>query len=335
MVPSRRTIMTAGAASLLLPAAGVSANVPPDLSSRIRKLFHALPGTNALKIWAPATSGSEEILVAIHPNRKIFVASAFKAYVLAALLKSLDSPDVVARLKETDLSLDKTFFSFGSDVFNQPDLTGIVSLRTAAEAMIMHSDNTATNMVMAYIGVDAIRKFIADMGFTETQIPDSTRTFGAYLFGLADYKTATYDEVLAAAQAANGILAHPFLNPVETMASTASNLISLYMCTLQDGFFENLETLAEYRRILSLADGVFEAVPLDAHGFAKTGYADFPNQHARSNAGAMTFAGRWVYFATVINWGSPEGADPETVIQWQAALRTSLQLIYDQLSPQS
>jgi beta-lactamase class A len=332
MQPSRRLMLTAGTAAAILGNARANAHDASDITRKISDLFRALPGTNTLKIWAPATADTPEILIAIRPTRKIFVASAFKAYVLAALLKSLDSPDIVDKLKSTDLSLDKSFFAFGSDMFHIPDLTGIVSLRTAAEAMIMHSDNTATNMVMAEVGVANIRAFIADLGLAQTQIPDSTRTFGAYLFGLSDYETATYDEVLAAAQRGDP-LAHPFLNPVETMASSAANLVTLYACTLQDGFFENVETLNEYRRILSLADGVFEAVPLGAHGFAKTGYADFPAQHARSNAGAMTFAGRWVYFATVINWDAAEPADPATVLQWQAALRTSLQMIFEQLSP--
>ena len=150
------------------------------------------------------------------------------------------------------------------------------------------------------------------------------------MFGLPDYKMATWSEVLAAAQR-GGPLANPFLNEVETLASSATDLVSHYSRTLQEGFFENPETLDEYRRILALADGVFQAVPLGTSGFAKTGYSDFPGFHARSNAGAMTFAGRWVYFASIINWPSPEPDDPATVKTWTESLKTALRLIYEHL----
>ena len=38
-------------------------------------------------------------------------------------------------------------------MFNPPNLSGLVSQRTALEAMIMHSDNTATDMSMKQVGV--------------------------------------------------------------------------------------------------------------------------------------------------------------------------------------
>jgi beta-lactamase class A len=270
--------------------------------------------------------------VVLHPSQRVFVASAFKCYVLAARLKALDAPNIVTLLKSNELTLDDSVWSLGSDMLNPPDLSGLISERTAAEAMIMHSDNTGTDMIMKATGVDTIRQVIAGLGLTHTQIPDSTRSFGAYLFGLTNYKTASYAEVLAAAQSGAGVV-HPFLNDVETLASSASDLVSLYSQTLQGDFFANTETLNEYRRILSLADGVFEAVPFGTRGFAKTGYSDFPGFHARSNAGAVTFAGKWVYFASIINWDSPEQSDPQTVTDWTEALRSALQLIYQNLSP--
>jgi beta-lactamase class A len=334
MLPSRRALLTAAPAMAIAASTAAQAQSLGGLSGQIKDLFEALPGTKTLKILAPGTDGDAGFHVAIHPGQRIFVASAFKAYVLAALMKCLDSEDIVDKLKTTDVTLDANAFAFGSDIFNEPNVTGIVSLRTAAEAMIMHSDNTATNLVMAWLGVDTIRAFIAGFPARQTQIPDNTRAFGAYLFGLPDYKTASYDEVKAAAEQSTG-LAHPFLNDVQTMASTAADFILLMSRTLPGGYFQHQETQNEYRRILALADGVFEAVPFGVTGFAKTGYADFPNQHARSNVGAMTFGGRWVYFASIINWDAAEGADPATVQQWQDALSTSLRLIHDCMTSQS
>jgi beta-lactamase class A len=332
MIPSRRTVLTGGSAGLLLQSTNAQAQTTSDIAAQIKGLFRRLPGINTLKIWAPATSDTDEILVVLHPSQRVFVASAFKCYVLAACLKALDAPNIVSLLKSNELTLDDSVWSLGSDILNPPDLTGLISERTAAEAMIMHSDNTGTDMIMKATGVGYIRQVIAGLGLTHTQIPDSTRSFGAYLFGLPNYKTASYAEVLAAATSGTPV-ANPFLNDVETIASSASDLVSLYSHTLQGDFFANAETLNEYRRILSLADGVFEAVPFGTRGFAKTGYSDFPGFHARSNAGAVTFDGKWIYFASIINWDSPEQNDPQTVMDWTEAIRSALQLVYQHLSP--
>lgn len=332
MISSRRAVLAGGSGSLLLQNANAQTRTTPDIVGEIKRLFRGLPGFNSLKIWAPATSGREELLVLIHPSQRAFVASAFKSYVLAARLKMLDSPDIVSLLKSNELTLDETVWSPGSDILNPPNLTGVISERTAAEAMIMHSDNTGTDMIMRVTGPGYVRQVIAELGLGHTQIPDSTRSFGAYLFGLPDYRTATFAEVVAAAQSGAPI-ANPFLNDVETLASSASDLVSLYARTLTGNFFVNPETLDEYRRILSLADGVFQAAPFGTRGFAKTGYSDYPGFHARSNAGAVTFAGKWVYFASIINWDSPDPEDPQTVMDWTGAVKAALQLVHEHLSP--
>jgi len=246
-------------------------------------------------------------------------------------LRALDSKDVVERLITNRLALDESIWSLGSEIFSPPDLSGMVSERTAAEAMIMHSDNTGTDMMLKATGPDDVRRFIAGLGLLHTQIPDSTRILAAYVLGLPNFMTATYADVLHAFERGSPIV-NPLLNDVETMASSAADFVKFHSTTLQDGFFENPETTHEFRRVLALADGVFEAVPLGVSGFAKTGYADFPGFHVRSNAGAMTFDGKWVYFAGVINWDTAELPDEVIVKEWKEALRSALQLIYEHLS---
>jgi beta-lactamase class A len=331
MLPSRRDLLVTASAALALHSVAAEGASAGGISGQVKALFESLPGTHTLKFWAPSTSTTSEVLVETRSNLRIFIASAFKAYVLAARLKALDSPDVVERLRANKLALNESIWSLGSEIFSPPDLSGLVSERTAAEAMIMHSDNTATDMMLLATGPANVRQFIASLGLVHTQIPDSTRILAAYLLGLPNYLTATYAEVLQAFE--NGSpLVNPFLNNVETMASSASDLVKLYSTTLPDGFFDNPETTNEYRRVLALADGVFEAVPLGVSGFAKTGYADFPGFHVRSNAGAMTFDGKWVYFAGVFNWDTAELHDDETVAEWKAALKSALELIYQHLS---
>jgi beta-lactamase class A len=49
--------------------------------------------------------------------------------------------------------------------------------RTALEAIILRSDNTATDMIFNLAGADNIRKFIAAAGLRKTRVPDNTRIF--------------------------------------------------------------------------------------------------------------------------------------------------------------
>jgi beta-lactamase class A len=297
-----------------------------DLAARVIALFDGLPGRWAVKFLGTDAHGSPCLDIALRPDQRLFIASAFKGFVLATRLKQLDVPDIVDRLEQNRLRLDDSVWSFGSDVFDPPHLTGLVRERTAAEAMIMHSDNTGTDMIMKVAGADAVRRLIADLGLRQTQVPDSTRAMAAYMFGFADYRNATWAELVAAAEA-NTPFKYPFLNDVETMASSPADLVSLYVRTLPGGFFFMPQAQDEYRRILALADGVFEAVPFGTTGFAKTGYADVKGFHVRSNAGGMTFGGKWVYFAGVINWDAPQDEDEATVKRWKDALRAALLLI--------
>ena len=95
--------------------------------------------------------------------------------------------------------------------------------RTALEAMILHSDNTGTDMSMKLVGVDKVRAFIASAGLTNTLIPESTRSFIGYLLGAPDYLTFTWDEYVAAT---NDPIVNSPLNTTQTMASSADDLVS-------------------------------------------------------------------------------------------------------------
>ena len=157
----------------------------------------------------------------------MFVASANKTFALCKALQQVDLPDVVEELETTPLDLNASIWSQpGSPFFDPPHLKGTISERATLEAMIMNSDNTATDMIFKLAGVDNIRTLIASLGLTQTLIPDSTRAFSAYLFGAKNYKTITWDELEELLK--NGHLEHNFLNDVETLASSADDLVSYY-----------------------------------------------------------------------------------------------------------
>jgi beta-lactamase class A len=300
------------------------------LEEEILDLFSDLPDRKAFKIWAPKTRNGSEVLVQMNANQQMFMASTMKAVILCERLRQLDSPTVEKQIAEHELTLDKSVWSPGSAIFNPPDLSGIVSERTAMEAMVIHSDNTATDMVLKEAGADAVRKFIASIGLKKTMIPDSTRVFAGYVVGAPNYKTITWDELISIPP---GPLAHPFLNDVETLASSPDDLVSFFSRALQGRFFSHRETLFEFRRILMLGDiNHLVPFPLGLSVFGKAGYADTTGAHARSIAGSVYFPNRWVYFSMVLNWDSEQAEDNETVEKFYGAIHKSIALLQERLS---
>ncbi len=338
MLPSRRTIFALAPAGIGLSCTNLFAAGAPsgqhgsgdcsDLEAEIRKLFEDLPGQKAFKIWAPPSEGAPEFVAELHSEERLFSASANKALILCERLRQLDSPDVEQKLVAHELELDVNVWSLGSTVFLTDRLIGVVSERTALEAMISHSDNTATDMILKEATAANVRKFIAAIDLKSTMIPDSTRSLSAYLFGATDYKKISWEELLSFL---GKPFVHPVLNDVETLASSASDLVSFYARALQGDFFSDPETLRQFRRVLSLGDITYLVpFPIGMSVFGKAGYFDYPGEHARCIAGGVYFPDRWVYLATIINWDALEN-DPETVTAYFRATRRAIELVQQAL----
>ena len=324
--------MAAVVASLPAQAAGAARQFGETRRADIAMLFDDLPGDLGMKIHAPSSKGHKPgFTVQANADKVLFVASAIKTFALCEALRQADSPDIDKELEAKELTLDASVWSLGSPIFNPPALSGLVSVRTALEAMILRSDNTATDMIFNLAGADNIRRLIALAGLLQTRVPDNTRIFAGYLFGAPNYKTITWDELLKVA--GEGRIANAFLNDVETLASTAEDFVKYYSQALQGNFFQHGETLQEFRRMLTLCDFIYLVpIPLGVSAYAKSGNADIPGFHARSIAGGMFFADQWVYFAFILNWYAPEGEDPRTVQKFFAAIREALTRVRDALS---
>ena len=299
------------------------------MEGQIQAAFADLPGRRAVKIWAPSTNRSRPFLTQFNAQQRLFSASANKAFILCERLSQLDSPSVEEQLDTNELRLDQNVWSPGSTVFNAPNLSGIVSERTAMEAMITHSDNTATDMVLKQAGADNVRQFIGSIGLVSTMIPDSTRALAGYLFGAPNYRTITWEELLSLLGRQTPVTV-PALNDVETFSSSANDLVSFYEGALQGNFCRNQETLEEFRRIMLLGDIThIVPFPLGPNVFGKAGYFDLPGQHARCIAGGMYLSksNRWVYFAAILNWDAAEANDPATADRFFATLRDAIALV--------
>lgn len=337
MAYSKRAFLSGSAATavsaMAVPTSALAASKPVDAvtSNEIRGLLAALPGITAFKVWAPATEGKPAFLAGSRSaSRQLFVGSAIKTFVLCEALRQVDGPDVVQAMSQKQVPLDASVWSVDSRSFNPPNLTGLVSERTALEAMIMHSDNTATDMCLKLVGPDKVRAFIVSAGLSHTLIPDSTRVFFGYLLGVPDYKTFTWDELIAADDKP---IVNPPLNQQETLASSADDFVSYYARALQGEFFKHPETLNEFRRILTLGDAIsLLPFPLGVSAFVKGGSIDVKGFHCVCIPGGMFFANRWVYFCFNINWNAPAETDPDTVQAFIVAVRAAVNRIVNSLS---
>jgi beta-lactamase class A len=295
--------------------------------AEILDLFHSVPGDVAIKIHAPAANGKPEFLVESKSSKKMFVGSAIKTFILCEVLRQADSPNVVQTLKQEQLDLNASVWSLDSATFNPPNLIGKVSLRTALEAMIMHSDNTGTDMCLKHAGPDKVRQFIASIGLKNTLIPDATRSLFGYMLGAKGYKNFSWEDIQVAA---NAPLVNSPMNDVESMVSTGDDFQSYYSRALQGEFFKTKETLNEFRPILSIGDAIWLLpLPLGCSSFCKGGSIDVAGYHAIAAPGAMFFDNRWLYFFVAINWYSKEEHDPSTAIAFADAASRALALAKD------
>jgi beta-lactamase class A len=332
MFSSRRGFLTGAAAALgsmplARPAMEQKSGVSPEA---VLALFKALPGDVTIKIFAPAANGKPEFLVESNASKTMFVGSAIKSFILCEALRQADSPHVVQTLKTKQLSLDASVWSVDSATFNPPNLIGKVSHRTALEAMILHSDNTGTDMSIKEAGPDKVRALIASMGLKNTMIPDSTRSLFGYLLGAKDPKTFSWEELGAAA---NSPMVNSPMNKVETMTSSADDFVSYYSRALHGEFFKNKETLQEFRRILAMSDAIWLLpLPLGVSAFVKGGSIDVPGFHAVCVPGGMLFDDRWVYFCLTINWYAKAETDVQTVGAFAAAGSRALTMVKEALS---
>ena len=63
---------------------------------------------------------------------------------------------------------------------------------------------------------------------------------------------------------------------------------------------------------------------LGSSGFGKGGSFDAGNSHGLALAGGMYLSGRWVFFATLINWEKASEFDPATVGGFVEATKEAL-----------
>src|SRR5512139_1181745 len=164
----RRKLAALAAASTVAGTAIVSRAQTNDGGPRVQAAiarFAALPSASCQVIaehhtipWRAGHAATE----------RRFVGSALKTFILARWLRDVEE----GRLTEDkQMAVDDKARTLNSPVFL--NLSGTTPAVSVLEAMITHSDNTATDIAMAAVGADRVRALIAEAGLRHTQIADS------------------------------------------------------------------------------------------------------------------------------------------------------------------
>jgi beta-lactamase class A len=325
----RRSFWIRSAAAL----AGLAATGPAWARHSTRGLepwlrrFKSLPGTTSFRIDVDRHEIESD-----GAGRQLFVASAIKTFILCQYLRDVESGGLS---EDEQLPVDDSVRTAASPVFLE--LTGTTPARSILEAMITHSDNTATDIALKRVGPDRVRSFIAEHGLRATLIPDSTRRFFSYNVGAPlgeDIGWSGVQAVLASGHALG--TPHRPLNDQETLASSADDLVSYYERALAGRFFTKQATLAEFKRIL-LTNSFF---PDDTVGYGKGGSGDWvadatdvADFHAISYAGQMVVNATPVTFCFVVNWTSvdPHGTSDDLIPAFADVVKGSMEAIKQML----
>lgn len=325
----RRNFVALSAASALAAAGGAaSASDGTNDGSNLQQSdslgaalgrYLALPGTTSYLIHLG--QGGSLGRIAHQPNLILFNASAYKTFVLGQYLRDAEA----GRLSEDEqVAIDDGVRMLSSPVlFN---LTGTTTAQSVLEAMISHSDNTATDLATGKVGADRVRALIAEAGLRSIRIPDSTRRFFSYLLGAPAGVDLGWPGVVEVASNPPGPL-RPVLNQVITLAGNARDFVSWYEQALQGRFFTRPETLVEFKRIQAMSVQIPQAVPPDTPAYAKGGEFPSSDLSAKSLAGQMVVGDTPVTFCFLVNWEGSASDFPAVEAEFFAAIKGILSVI--------
>lgn len=311
----------AAGAALAAPAVLSSeAHAAPDTAAIERALrgFDKLPGDVAYRI--NVGRGGKRWTVGKKAARPFFVGSAVKTFILARFLKDVEN----GRLSETDqVKVNNAVRTLSSPVFLE--LTGTTQAKSALEAMITHSDNTATDIALAHVGAGRVRSLVEGAGLATVRIPTSTRLLFSYLGGAPFGVDVGWRGVK---QIERGKLFGPARSPMndrETMQGSADDFVSWYERVLAGEFIRTPAMQLEFRRISSMADALWAVVPQDTPAYGKGGSIEWDGFNCFSLPGQMLLGGTLpVTFSFCVNWKAPPSSIPGVFDGFASTIRAAL-----------
>jgi beta-lactamase class A len=321
----RRLPVLAAAAAMVAPTIAARAQMPSGGGARLQAAigrFARLPAASCLIV---ADHPAKPWQASHQPAARLFIGSAVKTFILAQYLRDVEE----GRLSEgKQMAIDDSVRSLSSPVFL--NVSGTTPAVSVLEAMISHSDNTATDVALAAVGADRVRGLIAEAGLKSTQIPESTRRMFSYLAGApegVDVGWAGIQRLVEAApaSASSGGPARPALNDRQTMASTAEDMVRWYRQALSGAYFKKPATLVEFKRIQAMASVLIHIVPADTMAHGKGGSIDWQDFHCFCIPGQMIVGKVPVSFCFTINWTGPGDGVAAMFQTYQTAIADTLQ----------
>ena len=156
----KRNRFVLGAAAALVAPARASATV---LEDKIARAAERSSGT--VGVWAHKLDVGGP--VAYNADERFPSASVIKVAILVSLFQYAEQhPDTFSR----ELTLELPDFVAGSEVLDGYSPGSSISVRTLARAMIEQSDNTASNVLIDFLGMPRIAATIRRAGLKKTQL---------------------------------------------------------------------------------------------------------------------------------------------------------------------
>jgi hypothetical protein len=148
---------------------GAPAPMLKNLDDAVAEL-QKLEGDVSFGVWRLGEAEPAPVIT-LDPDRPLAIGSAFKLYVLGALVR--DTTQGTRKLSDL-VTIDAGARSLPSGILQDWPEGATVTLDTAANLMISRSDNTATDLLMRTLGRDRVEAMLTPMGMRD---PARTRPF--------------------------------------------------------------------------------------------------------------------------------------------------------------
>ena len=314
-------LTAAAGAALAAPAILSSdAEAAPDTGD-IRKAlrgFDTLPGDVAYRI--NVGRGGKKFTAGQRAGETLFVGSSVKTFILARYLRDVEN----GRLSLAEqLKVNNGVRALSSPVFLE--LTGTTPATSVLEAMITHSDNTATDIALRQVGPGRVRTFVENAGLKSVRIATSTRLLFCYLAGAPFGVDEGWAGMKVIAEGGKfGPLRSP-MNRRETMQGSADDFVSYYEQVLAGELIRTEAMRREFRRISSMPAIFWSVGPENTPIFGKGGSIEWDNFNALCLPGQMLVGGTLpVTFSFVVNWKGKPSTIPGVGDQFASAIRATL-----------
>jgi beta-lactamase class A len=155
-----RNAFVAGSIAIVTMPLGANA---AELDGQIASAAAASSGT--VGVWARKLGSATTI--AYNADERFPTASIIKVVILTSLFQLAETDD---SLFDKNLTLKLSDFVGGSEILDSYNPGDQISIGKLARAMIEQSDNTASNVLITYLGFPRIADTIHRAGLTKTQL---------------------------------------------------------------------------------------------------------------------------------------------------------------------